>query len=146
MESWCLYYCRYRKTQFYIYAENNNAGLFSPRRAEFEYHVIEANDLIADIQAGELVLNEFMSSNQSTVKDPSDDKYEDWLEIYNNSNRTLDLSGLNLTDDIHNIQKYEFPAGITLASKNRMMLCWMKIVRHPQNFMLILSFLHPEKL
>lgn len=113
-----------RKTQFYIYAENNNAGLFSPRRAEFEYHVIEANDLIADIQAGELVLNEFMSSNQSTVKDPSDDKYEDWLEIYNNSNRTLDLSGLNLTDDIHNIQKYEFPAGITLASKNRMML-WL---------------------
>ncbi len=113
-----------RKTQFYIYAENNEAGLFSPPRAEYEYHVIEASDLAADIQPGELVLNEFMSSNQNTVKDPSDDKYEDWLELYNNSNRSLDLSGLNLTDDLANIQKFEFPAGTSLNAKSRLMI-WL---------------------
>lgn len=113
-----------RKTQFYIYAENNNAGLFSPRRAEYEYHILEAQDPVADIQPGELVLNEFMSSNQNTVMDPSDGKYEDWLELYNNTNRSLDLGGLNLTDDLANIQKYEFPAGISIAPKNRLMI-WL---------------------
>ena len=54
-----------RKTQFYIYAENNSIGLFSPRRAEFEYHTLEVNEKLTDIQKGDVVINEFMSSNQS---------------------------------------------------------------------------------
>ena len=44
-----------RDVQYYIYAENNDAGIFSPERAEHEYHFLPV--------VGDLVINEFMASN-----------------------------------------------------------------------------------
>ena len=41
--------------QYYIYAENSEAGIFSPERAEHEYHNLPI--------VGSLVINEFMASN-----------------------------------------------------------------------------------
>jgi len=111
-----------RKTQFYIYAENNSIGLFSPRRAEFEYHTLEVNEKLTDIQKGDVVINEFMSSNQSTVLDTTDDKFEDWIELYNNTNQTVDLSKLFLTDDDSNMEKFEFPSGISIPAKGRLIV------------------------
>ena len=49
--------------QYYIYAENNQAGIFSPERAEHEYHNLPI--------VGSLVINEFMASNVSAVQDTS---------------------------------------------------------------------------
>lgn len=113
-----------RKTQFYLYAENANAGLFSPRRAEYEYHIIEATPPAATIQAGELVINELMPVNNSTVKDPTDDNFEDWAELYNTTDNILDLSGLFLTDDATKPQKWAFPAGTLLPAKSRLIV-WL---------------------
>jgi hypothetical protein len=76
-----------RKTQYYIYAENTQAGIFSPERSEFEYHILEAIEPFPLLQKGEVVINELMSSNQSYILDVSDDKYEDWVELYNNTNQ-----------------------------------------------------------
>ncbi|HRG69851.1 MAG TPA: lamin tail domain-containing protein, partial [Saprospiraceae bacterium] len=111
-----------RKTQFYIYAENNLIGLFSPRRAEFEYYSLEVNEKIAAIQKGDVVINEFMSSNQSTVKDTTDDKYEDWVELYNNTNQSVDLSKLFITDDDANIEKFEIPSGVSIPANGRLII------------------------
>lgn len=113
-----------RKTQFYVYAENNNAGLFSPRRAEYEYHILEVEEKTSDIQKGDVVLNEFMSSNQNTVIDSTDDKYEDWLELYNNTSLAFDLGHLFLTDDATNIEKFEFPEGTIIPAKGRLIV-WL---------------------
>ncbi len=113
-----------RKTQFYVYAENNNAGLFSPRRAEYEFYTLEVEEKTSDIQKGDVVINEFMSSNQTTAIDSSDDKYEDWLELYNNSNLDVDLGHLFLTDDAANIEKFEIPAGTLIPAKGRLII-WL---------------------
>jgi len=42
-----------------------------------------------------LVINEFMASNSNSVADPQGD-YDDWIEIYNSGNYTVNLGGMYL--------------------------------------------------
>ena len=113
-----------KKTQYYVYAENSSAGIFSPERAEFEYHVLEATEPFTFIQKGEVVVNELMSSNQSYIVDVSDDKYEDWAELYNTTNQDIDLGGLYFSDDFAKKDKWEFPKGTIIPAKGRLVL-WL---------------------
>jgi len=57
----------------------------------------------------ELFINEFMASNESTIADENGE-YDDWLELYNGNDYDLDLTGLYLTDDPQEPDKWEFPA------------------------------------
>ncbi|NHM08112.1 T9SS type A sorting domain-containing protein [Flavobacterium sp. CYK-4] len=96
--------------QYYIYAENNTIGAFSPARAEHEFHSIAA---INNINPGEIAINELMAQNTETVTDPAG-QFEDWIELYNNTTSPLLLDGLFLSDTETNLQKWQLPAGITL--------------------------------
>ncbi|WP_452229398.1 CotH kinase family protein [Lacinutrix sp. MEBiC02404] len=98
--------------QYYIYAENNNIGAFSPARAEYEFYTIEATYLT--LTPGDLVINEIMASNETTVMD-QDGEYDDWLELYNNSDETLSLDNLYLSDDADDLLVWPFPSGLTIA-------------------------------
>jgi hypothetical protein len=94
------------RAQYYIYAENTNAGMFSPERAEHDFYTLNAN--IPSPNAGDIVLNEFMADN--TAYNLSDySEYADWIELYNNTSSSLSLLGLYLSDDILNQTKYHFP-------------------------------------
>ncbi|WOI22920.1 CotH kinase family protein [Nonlabens ulvanivorans] len=99
-------------TQYYIYAENNNIGAFSPARAEYEYHSTVAT--YTTITPGDLVINEIMASNSTTAVD-DDGEYEDWVELYNNSSSTLSLDNLYLSDDTTDPLMWQFPSGTTIA-------------------------------
>ncbi len=55
-----------------------------------------------------LVLNELMSDNQSTITDEFGD-HDDWIEISNNGNAPIDLSGLGLTDHFEGFDDFIFP-------------------------------------
>jgi len=101
--------------QYYIYAENNNAGIFSPQRAEHEYYTIHVTPDVA--------VNEFMASNQSSVLDPYDGKYHDWIELYNTTGNAVDLSGWYLSDNYNNPLKWQFPAN-TIISANDFLIIW----------------------
>ncbi len=105
--------------QYYIYAENDNAGKFSPQRAAHEYYTITAT---ASPTAGDLVINEFMASNDTTVAD-QDGEFEDWIELYNNSSSSIDLSGYFLTDDQEDLTQWSFPAG-TQIEANGYLIIW----------------------
>ncbi len=100
-------------TQYYIYAENSNAGIFSPRRAEYEYHTITAKNPTA--VAGDLVINEFMASNDVTAADV-DGEFDDWIELYNNGNTSIDLGGYFLSDDETDLMRWVFPADVTIGA------------------------------
>jgi hypothetical protein len=60
-----------------------------------------------------IVINEFMSSNSSTMADDDGD-FEDWIEIYNPSTSNINLSGYGLSDDMANPFRWTFPA-VTIA-------------------------------
>lgn len=106
--------------QFFIYADNNEAGKFSPQRAEHEYHELTAK--ITNPQIGDLVINEFMASNGSTESD-SDGEFDDWIELYNNNTEDILLDGYFLSDDGDDLNQWEFPAG-TVISGNSYLIIW----------------------
>ena len=56
-----------------------------------------------------LIINEFMSSNQNTILD-QDGNSPDWIEIYNSSNVFLNLSNFYLSDDPDSLNKWNFPS------------------------------------
>lgn len=56
----------------------------------------------------ELVINEFMASNATTIQDEAG-AYPDWLELYNPTDEDVDLGGWFLTDDLENPDKSELP-------------------------------------
>lgn len=106
--------------QYYIYAENDEAGIFSPRRAEYEYHEISTATTLPELS--DLVINEFLASNESTVAD-QDDEYEDWIEFYNNGTSSIDLEGYYLSDDGTDLEQWAFPQG-TLITAGGYLVVW----------------------
>ncbi len=93
-------------THYYIYAENSDAGVFSPVRAEHEYYKITA---IVNVEIqDDVVINEIMASNDVTQNDEFGE-FDDWIELYNNSANNIDLSGYYLTDDENSPIKWAFP-------------------------------------
>ena len=79
--------------QYYIYAENDSAGRFSPERAAYEYYTVQSQLGYQDI-----VINEFMASNSSSVAGPSGE-YDDWIELHNTTSANLSTAGLFLSDN-----------------------------------------------
>ncbi|MCA9216537.1 MAG: chitobiase/beta-hexosaminidase C-terminal domain-containing protein, partial [Planctomycetales bacterium] len=59
--------------------------------------------------AGDLVISEFMASNNKTLRDESG-IYQDWIEIQNTSLSDVDLSGWYLTDSADELDKWDFPS------------------------------------
>ncbi|MDA9873181.1 CotH kinase family protein [Saprospiraceae bacterium] len=106
-------------TEYYIYSENDNAGKFSPQRAEHEFHNFTATSVNTSV--GDLVINEFMASNDMTQVD-QDGEYDDWVELYNNSNSDINLSGYFLSDDSEDIMSWQIPAGTVISAKGYLMI------------------------
>ena len=55
-----------------------------------------------------LQITEFMASNQGVVTD-NFGKAPDWIEIYNPSNRIIDLENYSLSDNKQDKGKFKFP-------------------------------------
>ncbi len=105
--------------QYYIYAENANAGMFSPERAEHEFYLADVN--VPTPSPGPLLINEFLANNISdTVNEAG--QHEDWIEITNSNSGPLDLYGLYLTDDFSNPKKYAFPFPTVIPAMGRIVL------------------------
>lgn len=100
--------------QYYIYSENNNAGKFSPQRAEHEYHSLAVS--------GDIVINEILASNSTTQADP-DGEFDDWIELYNNTTSPIVMDGYYLSDNSSNPTKWTFPTG-TIINANDFLIIW----------------------
>lgn len=69
----------------------------------------------AGLQAQGVVINEVLASNDSVQAD-QDGEYDDYIELYNSSTSTIDLSGYYLSDDASNLSKWRFPNGNSIAA------------------------------
>lgn len=81
--------------------------------------VSNENGMLLDEQSVNLQngvrINEFMSRNHSVLYDRDGD-YSDWVELYNFSDKPLDLSGYFLTDSKDDVHKWQFPDGTTISA------------------------------
>ncbi len=71
---------------------------------------------------GQVVINEFSAANFNTYIDNFGDD-SDWIELYNNSNSPVDLTGYYLSDRMTNPDKWTFPAG-TIIGANDYLVIW----------------------
>ena len=90
--------------EYYLYAENDSSGVFSPKRAANSFYTLDA-----PVQPGAVVINELMSDNASTAADGSG-TYEDWIELYNPTSFPLSTAGLFLSDTLDPTAYWPLPA------------------------------------
>ena len=70
-----------------------------------------------------LRINEWMASNASSVPDPADGQFDDWLELFNPTAAAVNLTGWRLSDSSPSPTEFLFPAGYSLAAGGRL-LAW----------------------
>lgn len=104
---------------YYVYAENNDAGMFSPERAEYEFHNLVA---VQTASVGQVYINEFLADNFGDVVNETF-QYEDWIELYNTASTPLELGGLYLTDNYSSPTKFLFPKN-TIIQPNDHLIIW----------------------
>lgn len=71
--------------------------------------------------AQQILINEFLASNQTTNADEDGD-FEDWIELYNAGNETVNLEGFGLSDNDNQPYKWVFPSVVMEA--NEYLLIW----------------------
>ncbi len=73
-------------------------------------------DEIPEVKS-QVVINELQPLNNNTVADQNGE-FEDWIELYNQSDEDVDLSGYYLTDSKKNPTKWQFPEGTSISGKD----------------------------
>lgn len=109
---------------YYVEARSDEAvgsTVFYPRTAESK--PLDFSVPIPDAPKTSLVINELMASNSTAVQDPQQE-YEDYMELYNQGNQLLDLSGLYLSDSRANPLKWKFPEGSRIEG-NGYLVIWL---------------------
>jgi hypothetical protein len=106
--------------EYYIYADNSNAGVFSPQRAEHEFHTLTITLPLPAV--GNVLINELMADNGTTAYDNYGEN-DDWFELFNTTSTSYDLTGLYLSDDAANLTKWQIPVG-TVINANDVLVFW----------------------
>ena len=70
--------------------------------------------LISTAVEGQVIMNELMASNETTLRDPDFGAFSDWIELYNGGDQIIDISGYFISDDSVNLTKWVVPGGIRI--------------------------------
>jgi hypothetical protein len=85
-----------------------------------------AESWLEDYSKKTLVINEFMAKNDGSIRDPQGD-YDDWIEIYNYGDDTVDIGGMYLTDDLSAPAGWQVPRNnpaVTTIPARGYLLIW----------------------
>lgn len=70
-----------------------------------------------------LYINEWMASN-SIIRDPTDNDFDDWFEVYNPNDSEIDLTGYMVTDNLADPrERYSIPGGFSIPARG-FLLVW----------------------
>jgi hypothetical protein len=69
----------------------------------------------------DVVINELMPVNSTTIAD-NYGEYDDWIEIFNLSTSTIDLSGYYLSDNHKKPSKWQIPNGTSIVGKGYLII------------------------
>jgi len=70
----------------------------------------------------QIYINEFSASNLVTIANPHTQKYDDWIELYNGSNRAIDISGWFLSDNPDAPNKWVFPNSTIIKPRSHILI------------------------
>ncbi|MCC6815038.1 MAG: CotH kinase family protein [Saprospiraceae bacterium] len=109
--------------RYYVESISSNTAstaYYWPEGAEHDVFVYQVKLNSSSID--EVVINEFMASNTTSVAD-QDGEYDDWIELYNRSTSPVNLSQWILTDNPTNLDKYRIPEG-TIIEPDNYLIIW----------------------
>lgn len=95
--------------RYYVEARADDAvgtAVYSPEGAENDVYFYQVQ--FAESVQSDLVINEILASNTALVSDEAGE-FDDWIELYNNSDESISLSGYYLSDDALDLQKWALP-------------------------------------
>jgi hypothetical protein len=112
--------------RYHAVSPDRSWGAFPPAQASFRQEFYfptpgTAND--PTLPPLPLFVNEWMASNSGTVLDPADQDADDWFEIYNPNDNTVDLAGYRLSDDPARPAKFVIPQGYQIPPR-QFLLIW----------------------
>lgn len=87
--------------QYYIWAENDSTGSFSPERAQYEFYSFQPQ-----INHGDVVINEVKGSPSTPY---TAFKNGSWVELFNNTTENLKLENAYLSNDSSNLLLWKLP-------------------------------------
>lgn len=108
--------------RYYVEARANSTAktaTFFPPGAEHDVFFFEVQ---SGITPNGVVINEILASNENDATDEVGD-HEDWIELYNNNDFEVDLSGFGISDDPSDPYQWTFPAG-TLIPEGGYLIVW----------------------
>jgi hypothetical protein len=112
--------------RFYIEAiadNNQDTRTYFPEGAEHELMIFKVEPAIA--AANSIVINEFMASNTGIIKDDFGDN-DDWIELYNTTSQSINMSGFYISDKTDNPTKFKFADGISIPAGGYLIVWPMK--------------------
>ncbi len=72
--------------------------------------------------SGQIYINEIMASNATVHADVDFGNYTDWIELYNSSDVSIDLSTYFLSEDSLNLSMWNFPMGTAIQAKGYLLV------------------------
>ncbi|MBN2829991.1 MAG: lamin tail domain-containing protein [Candidatus Cloacimonetes bacterium] len=79
------------------------------------YNASNGGDFTENLTTAGVVINEIVPVNL-TVKADQEGGFDDFIELFNNSSSTINLSNYYLSDDVANPSKWPFPYGTTISA------------------------------
>lgn len=110
-----IYYCTIpgfasgQYVRYYVEAIKNDAfatASYFPKGAEHDVFIYQVQ--FGGTTSSDLVINELMADNDATVQDNAGE-YDDWVELYNNSDVAINLTGYYMSDKENDVTKWQFP-------------------------------------
>ncbi|MBN1185737.1 MAG: CotH kinase family protein [Bacteroidales bacterium] len=71
----------------------------------------------------QLIINEIMATNATTLIETDFYNFEDWVEIYNSGSSSVNLSSYYLSDDVNNLMMWQFPSYTLAAGQYYTVFC-----------------------
>lgn len=104
--------------RYYIEAIKNDeygTASYHPVGAEYDVFIYQVEEGV-NPQSG-VVINEFMASNETSASDNAGE-FNDWVELFNNGDEPVDLSGYYLSDNSTDLRKWSIPEGTMIGAHN----------------------------
>jgi hypothetical protein len=74
-----------------------------------------------EIPPSDVVINELMPVNKTTVAD-NYGEFDDWIELFNLAESSIDLSGYFVSDNHNKPEKWRIPEGTTIAGRGYLII------------------------